>query len=371
MFIYLFPFVLTAFFSVLYRLNILKNNNFFYVLVLLSLSIFSGFRFEVGPTDWISYKAFFDTLNLDKNILDLYQSKNQQFEIGYYCLNYLIKYLGWDYGAVFLASSLFISYALYKFTSHFSVNKFYILTIYIGYSYILLNFAQVRQSIAIGFFLLGCSYYLSHRGKLISLIIAALGILFQYSSIIYITILLAVIFLPRPKRRHIVYIFMALGLLIFITTFFTSFYSIIQLIPISVIVEKIMIYQDDQAEQAYGQLFLAGYLFLLTMNFIYNLKKVAAEEEFIVYYSIYIAFIACLAVLVFPGNYVMFSRILSVAAIFQAYAFALIMKQNRSLINSSIFIFTLAISFTYLYRLIYLYEDEFVPYNFNFTLLNF
>ena len=129
MLIYLLPFLLTAFFSVLYKLDILRNNTIFYAAALFSLSIFSGFRFEVGPSDWIAYRQFFDTLELDNDILNLYQSKNQQFEIGYYCINYLIKYLGGDYSIVFLAASFFLSYALYKFTDYSSINKFYILTI--------------------------------------------------------------------------------------------------------------------------------------------------------------------------------------------------------------------------------------------------
>ena len=184
MLIYLLPFLLATFFSGLYKLNIFKNNTIFYAIALFSLGIFAGFRFEVGPTDWVAYKQFFDALKLDNDVLDLYQSKNQQFEIGYYFINYLIKYLGWDYGIVFLASSLFLSFAFYKFTNNSSINKFYVLTIYIGYSYILLNFAQVRQSIAIGFFLLGSYCYLHFRNKFLTLIIASLGLLFQYSSIV-------------------------------------------------------------------------------------------------------------------------------------------------------------------------------------------
>lgn len=367
MLIYLLPFLIATFFSILYSLNIFKNNTIFYGIALFSLSIFSGFRFEVGPTDWMAYRQFFEVLNLDENVLGLYRSQNQQFEIGYYGLNYLIKYFGGSYGTVFFMASLFLSYSLYKFTCYFLVNKFYILIVYIGYSFILLNFAQVRQSIAVSFFLLGCHYYLCHRGKFLTLVIASLGLFFQYSAIIYIVVLTITLWF-QPGRRGLIGGLIVISIAVLVATLFTNFYSFIQFIPVAGISEKIEIYQDNLSVQGFGQLILAGYFSLLTLYLIYNLTVVNAEEKVIVYYSIYITFVACLTVLVFPGTYAFFSRALMVAAIFQAYSFALIMGHKKSSINDLIFILTVAISFAYLYRLIYLYEDQFIPYKFNFAL---
>ena len=272
---------------------------------------------------------------------------------------------------MFLLASFFLSYAFYKFTNYSSINKFYILTIYIGYSYILLNFAQVRQSIAISFFILGCNCYLRSQNKFLPLIIASFGLLFQYSSIVYIVVLAGTLFYPEVKRRNLLKIFFVAGLLIFTTIQFTSFYSIIiQLFPESIIGEKIAIYQDNLSEQGSGQIVLAGYFFLLSLYLIYNLELIDVKERFVLYYAIYISFLCCLSVLIFPGSYVMFSRILSVAAIFQAFAFALLMERTKNVINLLIFMLTTAIAFVYLYRLIYFYEDEFIPYNFNTFLFN-
>ena len=371
MLIYLIPFLLATFFSVLYYLNLLKLSNFFYAIALFLLSIFSGIRFEVGPYDWLGYQQFFNKLNLNNNIFELYTKENQQFEVGYYLLNYLVKYFDGDYRLIFISSSLFLSYTLYKFTKNFSINRFYILTIYIGYGYYVLNFAQVRQSIAIGFFILGCNFYLFHRGKILPLLIASIGLLFQYSSIIYIITFAVVIYRKNPNINTLLKILFFTGISVYIFSLFIDYYAFIKIISPSSFGDKVEVYEENLTDQGFGQIILAGYFSLLILYLSWNIHKINSQKKFIVLFSIYILFVVCLSVFIFPGSYAVFSRALSLAAIFQAYSMALIMENQKRAIDDIVFASTIVVSFIYLYRAIYLYRDEYIPYNYAFIFLGF
>jgi hypothetical protein len=154
--IYLFPFLASALLALLYEAKLVQLDRWFFGLALLALSLFGGLRYEVGQ-DWQAYEAFFENLDLNVSILDGYSKRYPQFEIGYYTLNYVVKALGGSYHVVFLLVALFLAYSIYLFTKHFLINRFYILTIYISYTFIILNFAQVRQAAAVAFLIYGCN----------------------------------------------------------------------------------------------------------------------------------------------------------------------------------------------------------------------
>jgi hypothetical protein len=93
-------------FAALYQTGELKLSNTSYALALLLLALFAGLRFEIGQ-DWDAYETFFDRLDLGENVIELYGGSYQQFEIGYYALNYAVKAMGGTYHLVFLVIALF------------------------------------------------------------------------------------------------------------------------------------------------------------------------------------------------------------------------------------------------------------------------
>ena len=59
------------------------------------------------------------------------------------------------------------------------------------------------------------------------------------------------------------------------------------------------------------------------------------------------------------------------AAIVQAYSISLIVERKKRGLDTLVFITTIVFSFAYMCRLLYLYEDEYLPYNFSFSFLGF
>ncbi|MGD9842812.1 MAG: EpsG family protein [Steroidobacteraceae bacterium] len=360
--IYLLPFGLFATLALLYQSKMLRLGRVFYGLALLALSLFAGLRFEVGQ-DWPAYVQFFDELNLKADFLDLYGSGTQQFELGYYLLNYAVKAFGGTYSIVFLVSSLFLSYALYTFTKRFLINRFYVLTIYVGYTFLILNFAQVRQAIAVGFFLLGCNYYLCHQRRVISLAVASIGILFQYSALLYVAILFGV--LCWPQKRQILWastVTSVVGLVLYLVSKFSDFYAVLGLLSSASAAEKVAIYKEIQEDQGGGQLWYAAYLLLLVWYLIRYKKVVKLEQIFIVNFAIASLLTTIVFIYIFPGSYVLYSRAYVVACIFQACAMALIFSRKNGTKHAFCFFITIAVAAIYNLRILSINVDDFVPY---------
>ena len=259
---YLLPFLASAILAVLHHARLVRLNRTSYALALLFLALFAGLRFEVGQ-DWPAYKAFFQDLNLSTDIFALY-SEPQQFEIGYYLLNYAVKGVGGTYHLVFVVAALFLAFSLYRFTKHFAVNRFYILTVYISYAFLLLNFAQVRQAISVGIFLLACDYYLKHQKRYTAVLIAAMAVPFQYSSLMYVTLFIGVIFWPKKNQTTwAIAMLIGGGICLYIASRFTDFYSLLAMISSTSAEEKLAVYKETQEDQGSGQIIYACYLLLL------------------------------------------------------------------------------------------------------------
>jgi hypothetical protein len=358
-FVYVSIFVLTAALALLYQLG-LRLNKILYAPALIYLGIFGGLRFEVGQ-DWPGYQAFFDSVDIDQNPITAYFGNllNLQFEYGYYLLNWLVKWMGLGYWVVTLVAALFCSYAFYRFTRRYPGNKFYILTIYVGYSFLILNFAQVRQSIAVGFFLLACDYYLEHRNRLRTLGIASLGLFFQYSSIIYILFLAIVMWWPKRKSWGRLLTLCLLGLACLIPLVVNPYALVSHFAPIA-LQFKLDIYQGDQ--QAHGGLLVLYAVYLVGMICYFNYYRKVFDDQFLFRYAMLSLGVSALLIFVFPGSYVMYSRGYVVASIFQAFAATFIFRNRKHWGHQIVFAVSLAVSFVYYSRLLTLYSDEYIPY---------
>lgn len=362
MLIYLCPIIIFSFIAILYQCRILNPDNKFYAFALFSLGIFSGLRFQVGY-DWQAYKEFFEEIKL----ADLIQLGGKyQFESGYYFLNYLVKLLGGSYSVVFLSASLFLSFALYKFTKHYLINNFYLLTIYLGYSFLLLNFALVRQSIAVGFFILGCNYYICHQNKIKSLLIASIGILFQVSSLIYVLLMAAVMLCEKLKPKWIFFCIIFFGVILYLSQFL-DFDKLSSLFPGLYFFAKIANYKHNSATL---NLLSSYFLYLIFLLFYlgHYISSVTPSQKFILQYALASISVSVLLGFVYPSSYVFYSRVYLVASIFQGYAMTLIFSANKGKLHTFVFILTLAVSVFYYWRILFINAESYIPYQTIFNL---
>jgi hypothetical protein len=363
---YLAPFAVCALLAVLYQTKLLRLDRTFYALAVLALGLFAGLRFEVGQ-DWPAYEAFFSDLDLSSNPFDLYFDEHferPQFEIGYYLLNYAVKWLGGTYSVVLLAASLFCAYAVYRLTSRFPINRFYVLTIYVGYSFLILHFAQVRQSIAIAFFLLGVDYYLRHERKLGAVLIMLIGPLFQFSALAYVLLFLIVLAWQRPWSVSLYFKAAAAVALIPLAyaVSYLDFYDVVGWIAATASAEeRIAVYREAQEATGSTLLAYAGYLMLLIWYFSRYAKR--TMQPFIVHYAMVALALTVALVFIFPGSYVMYSRGYVIACIFQAIAAALIFAAHKGWLHRAMFVGTIAAGAVYYVRILSLNEDVYVPYH--------
>jgi hypothetical protein len=347
--VYIIPFAMSALLAVLYETKLLRLTRGFYGLALFVLALFAGLRFEVGQ-DWPAYKEFFD---------DLGDVSDSRFEIGYYWLNYAVKWLGGSYSTVFLIASLFCAYAVYRLTSRFKVNRFYILTIYISYSFLLLHFAQVRQSIAVAFFLLGVDYYLRRERKLGAILIASIGVLFQFSALMYVALMLAV-FLWQWFARLNLYLKAAIVTAIIPVTLaatYLNFYAALSFLAANASAEeRIAIYQATQETPGPELLIFGAYLAFMAWYI------ARYGRSFVSRYAV-ITLLATLALMfAFRGNYVMYSRCYIIACIFQALAAALILAERKGWLHRFVFMGSIGVGLIYYLRILSINADAYAPY---------
>ena len=139
MILYLMPYVACALFALAYQLKIIRPGRAAYGMALFLLGLVAGIRFEAGQ-DWDAYEDYFDDI-----VTPGFDLGNSKYEPAYYMLNYFVKTLGGTYPIVQLIASMFCAFAVYRLTSRMTLNRFYVLAIYMGYSYLVLHFAQFEH----------------------------------------------------------------------------------------------------------------------------------------------------------------------------------------------------------------------------------
>lgn len=346
------------------QMRLYKSSRALFMVAVLALGLFGGLRFETGQ-DWPDYEAFFERVDLGISPLDVYYGKDNPpaFEIGFYLLTYLVKSLGGNCGQIFFMASMFCAYAIYRVTRRFSVNWFYILVIYMSYSYMLLHFAQVRQSIAVGFFLFGYDHYLQTGNKVRALLIAWVGTFFQFTTFMYILLLPLILWQPKLTRlQWLLVSCCVLGGVVAFTSYFDA-YSILGGLSGSITAgEKLAIYRETQVEQTSGQRFYTFYLALIALYFARQLRHLPPQEAFVVKYAIVSLFMSVLMTAAFSGSYVMYSRAYIIGCIFQGLAAALIFRRRKGSLHRMVFAVTILMALVSYARMIDINQEELVPY---------
>lgn len=363
--VYIAPFFACALLALAYQYR--TGANRLYGFTLLTLAVFAGIRWEVGPLDWPAYAEFFDNIVLHHVAGDGISNisstpADSRFEVGYFWLNYAIKYIGGTYAWVQLLASLFCAFAVYRLTSRYAINRFYVLTVYVSYSFLILHFAQVRQSIAIAFFLLAVDSYLRRPRAMRALLICSAGMLFQYSGVIYLFLFAAVLVWPKFQRLSIwtrTSLIIAGVPVLFVMVRVVDPYTLIASVATASAVDKIEVYRETQTTQGVGLLFYALYLCVLIA---YLRKYIEHVPPVLARFALFSLAFTVAMVLLFPGSYVMYSRAYVVACVFQGLAVAFVLARERGLIHRGVFAASILIGAVYYYRIISLYADEYVPY---------
>ncbi len=119
-----------------------------WVLMLILLTAFCGLRFQVGG-DWYNYFRYLDAAQT----LDIWAALTRE-DPGYWFLNVLSVQLGWGITGVNLFGGFFFSLGLVLFCRSMP-RPWLALAVAIPYMYIVVAMGYSRQSIALGFAMLG------------------------------------------------------------------------------------------------------------------------------------------------------------------------------------------------------------------------
>jgi hypothetical protein len=355
--IYLIPFSCIALLAVFAQFRLVRIGQGAYAVAMLWIGLFAGLRFETGQ-DWPAYEFYFDEIS----DFDPFGSK---FEVGYYLLNYAIKAVGGTYSGVLLLASLFCAFSVYRLTSRLNVNRFYILTVYMGYSFLILHFAQVRQSLAVGFFLLAFDYYLRnpHRSKWPALLLLFISPLFQVSSLMYIA-LLPPVFMWQSKNPWwwVAIVVVAVGVGAFVRYF--DFSTLLTLVASTSTQEKLAIYQELQTDQSIFQVLYATYLLTLAGYFFLSSGDIPPDDALLVRYAIASLALTAFFAFALAGSYVFYSRAYAIGSLFQGIAAAIVFStEKKRWLRETVFIVSMTAACLSYYRLLTFYAEEYTPYH--------
>jgi hypothetical protein len=329
---YFSPFLLAAFFCLAFQLKFssvssLTQSYCFYLGILLMMAVFGGLRFHVGA-DWFNYEWYFDSVHINTNLFLSYSHFQTitQIEAGYFFLMYLIKFLGGSVVVLFLVSALLMSLSFYIFTIQFKkINHWFVLAFFIGFNFLYLYFATVRQSIALSFFLFGITFYLSGYKK--GLLLILLAPFFQISSMAYIGLMGVAFFIKKnsavfSKKRLLFFLAVCLFFIIFPPMGFIA-----MLMPGN-LAQHFLEYKEytglNLAAYACGVFIMCAYLYI---NYRDHLVK---QYEWLFSFTKLGLLLTFFSLLVFHQNSVIWVRVYMLISIFQSVAIALIVKEKPS-----------------------------------------
>ena len=165
------------------------NSNMLLVFIILLLGLFAGFRGPDISKDYESYRLIFD---------NIYEIKGSDYshifpilEPGFTSIVLLFRSL-FPYNYVLI---IMIFYALATVTlkilsfKKLSANPYFVILFYYSLYYFLHEMTQIRIGLALGILLIGITFYLKGNKWIFALFTIA-AVLFHYSAILYLLILL-------------------------------------------------------------------------------------------------------------------------------------------------------------------------------------
>ncbi len=299
--------------------------NFIWVFVIFLLTIFIGFRFEVGG-DWIQYEKFF---YMAQN-LSFLESLNSN--LVYVYINKLANYFGIQYyGVNFICASIFM-FSLAFFLND-TKNRWLALAIAFPIIILILGMGYIRQGLAFSFSLFLIKS-LEEKKLLNSLLFYSLSVL-THKSALFISSLLLFIFLWYHKKYF--FLLLTISIPTFFALIFRDFYQ-----------HNIHNYiGDGQHMFSYGSLprsfliLLVAILFLSFKNKFENLSK----------YQIFVfSSFSWIIIFLFPLSIV--TSIVADRLLLYLYSLKLVFISNANLNDKTLKFFSFLIISGYLFYLI-------------------
>lgn len=188
-----------------------------YVILWLSLILLSGLRYRVGG-DSLHY---FDVFESYPTLLTLgsYDFVNAEYNAGWILFNAIIKTFSDSFYTFQIFHALIVNFIIFYFIQRYSRNKFFVVLFYLFFYYLYFNMEVLRESLAIGVFLLSIPSLLN-KSWLKYFSYCFLAYLFHSSALILI------IFPLFAKKMQVKYQVMLLVLLT-VTINLVSFDSLI------------------------------------------------------------------------------------------------------------------------------------------------
>lgn len=184
---YIILFVVIAICSTMNLFISKKKLKYLYLMCIIYLIIFAGFRDGIGGYDVHNYAYYFQQVKPINEIVSLNDIINYRFEVLYTVINSIIKTFTTDYRIVLLVCSIVSITCISIFNYKYSYYPFFSLLYFLYKLFLYGNMVVVRQSIAIGIFLISIKYI--KENKFIKyLIFNIFGACFHSSALILIPI---------------------------------------------------------------------------------------------------------------------------------------------------------------------------------------
>lgn len=166
--VYLIPIFLCLFFSVqydqrkgAYTLGEYPYSKRMFIFIFAWLVVISALQYCVGYDTPIYMNAYAESKY--SKISDIWEGG--RYRPGWILLQILCHKISDDFVVLKIVQAVFLNLCVYKFLSRYSRYWYLTLFFYILYSYAQLNFGAMRQSFAVGFFLLAVPYLEERRTK--------------------------------------------------------------------------------------------------------------------------------------------------------------------------------------------------------------
>lgn len=188
MIVYILFFIFFAVISVEYYLKPFRNKDILYFIILL-LGLFAGFRAPGVDKDYYSYQGIFDQI-YDISLVEK-ESYLSFFEPGFVAIVLFFREL-------FKVNYVIVIMLFYGLLSVFlkivSINRlspfpYSVILFYFSHYFFLHEMTQIRIGLASGMFFIALIFYLNEK-RLIFFIIILISVLFHYSAILFLIILI-------------------------------------------------------------------------------------------------------------------------------------------------------------------------------------
>ncbi|MBP1743627.1 MAG: hypothetical protein H6Q58_605 [Firmicutes bacterium] len=154
-----------------------KYRYIFLAFFFMFLFLFAGLRYEVGY-DFYSYRDIF-------RVVDLTNLTKLDLEIGYTAFNLILKTMGFGFQVVLILIAAFSLFFKYEAIRKYSIYPFISLIIYFSSNFIIQDFGQIRQGLAIAMTLYSIGA-IKDRKLFRFFAMMTIAVSFHYSAILFV-----------------------------------------------------------------------------------------------------------------------------------------------------------------------------------------